>query len=63
MLLDALMERLPPAAGLAPIDLSLGSPQNPPPDFVLDVLAQSRALFGSYAPTGGTAEFREAAAG
>lgn len=44
------------------VDLSIGTPCDPPPDVVLDALARSGAERG-YPPSVGTAAYREAAAG
>ncbi|MEE8532623.1 MAG: aminotransferase class I/II-fold pyridoxal phosphate-dependent enzyme [Alphaproteobacteria bacterium] len=63
MKLDAMTREVPPAVGLAPINLSIGDPQMTPPGFVVDILVENRDLFGRYSPTGGTAEFRAAASG
>lgn len=42
------------------VDLSIGTPSDPPPSFVADVLAKTNAVRG-YPPPAGTIEMREAA--
>jgi succinyldiaminopimelate transaminase len=44
------------------VDLSVGTPHDPPPEFVVEALASSAAERG-YPPSIGTAAFREAATG
>ena len=51
------------APGREPINLSVGEPQHPVPDFVGPVLAQHVAALGRYPLGKGTARFRAAAAG
>jgi len=58
--LAALLDAVAP--GLPPIDLSLGEPKHPVPDFVGPVLAAHTADFGRYPPIRGTPDFREAVA-
>lgn len=52
------------AQGIDVINLDVGSPDMPPPDFVIDALAESAAHPGHHTYTGyqGTAEFRTAVA-
>ncbi|BBE73444.1 aminotransferase class I/II-fold pyridoxal phosphate-dependent enzyme [Oharaeibacter diazotrophicus] len=59
--LAALLADVPP--GRAPIDLTVGEPRHPVPDFVAPVLAAATADFGRYPPIRGTDAFRDAAAG
>ncbi len=58
--LRGLLDGTPPAAGLAPIDMSIGEPQHPFPAFVGEVLHENRVLYGKYPPGRGTDEFRTA---
>ena len=60
MRLDAMMADLTPAPGMAPVNLTLGDPQFPPPRFILDAFEENHALFGRYTPTDGTPEYRQA---
>ncbi|HZB72845.1 MAG TPA: aminotransferase class I/II-fold pyridoxal phosphate-dependent enzyme, partial [Acidimicrobiales bacterium] len=61
-------DRLAPLAAVAaaheggPVDLSVGTPADPPAPFVVDALARSGAERG-YPPSVGSVELREAAAG
>jgi succinyldiaminopimelate transaminase len=45
-----------------PIDCSIGTPIDPPPDFVIEELARGVGARG-YPPSAGTSDFRDAAAG
>lgn len=45
-----------------PIDCSIGTPVDPPPDFVIEELARGAGARG-YPPSAGSIEYREAAAG
>ena len=58
--LRGLLDPLKPAAGLAPIVMTLGEPQHPQPEIVARTIADSAHLFGRYPPIAGTPEFREA---
>lgn len=60
--LTALLKGVAPAAGLAPIDLSIGEPKDGAPDFVKDTLASGFEGYGRYPPVPGTAELRQAIA-
>ena len=62
MLLDEMLADLPPASGIEPLNLTIGEPQNPPPDFVIDVIAENKALFSRYTATNGTPDYRRAVA-
>ena len=62
MILDEMIAGLTPAAGLEPLNLTIGEPQNPPPDFVTDVIAEHKALFSRYTATNGTSDYRRAVA-
>jgi aspartate/methionine/tyrosine aminotransferase len=50
-------------SGAAPIDMTVGEPRHPFPDWVGEGVADSLADFGRYPPNEGTAELREAIAG
>jgi len=49
--------------GDTPIDMTIGEPQHPMPDFLMATLAEAAAGFGQYPPIRGTAALREAIAG
>lgn len=49
-----------PAAGRAPIDLSLGEPRHKFPDFVARIVAEQEAEWGRYPPLKGSGEMRAA---
>lgn len=61
--LRALLGRVEPPAGLAPLVLSVGEPRHPPPPVVREAINGAAALWGRYPPIDGTAEFRQAVAG
>lgn len=48
--------------GQTPIDMTIGEPRHPIPDFVAPALAASVALFGKYPPVAGTPALRQAIA-
>ena len=56
--LRALLDATPP--GNEPINMSIGEPQHPLPDFVLEVLHKERAGYGKYPPMGGTPDLLDA---
>lgn len=58
--LRALLDGTTP--GDQPINMSIGEPQHPIPDFVTDVLHAERAGYGKYPPMGGTPELLSAIA-
>jgi N-succinyldiaminopimelate aminotransferase len=60
--LAALLAPLEPPLGLEPIDLSIGSPLHPPPQLLIDTLAEHAQLWNRYPPIVGTPELREAVA-
>jgi aspartate/methionine/tyrosine aminotransferase len=60
--LAALLAPLDPPQDLTPIDLSIGSPMHPPPQLLLDVLAEHGQLWNRYPPITGTPGLRQAAA-
>ncbi len=51
-----------PPAGLKPINLSIGEPKHPTPQFIRDALANSTAGLAQYPPTKGSPELRAAIA-
>lgn len=57
-----LLDRHAPGGEGAPIQMSLGEPQHPYPDFVGDVLDAHRDGYGRYPPVAGTPEFLAAVA-
>jgi aspartate/methionine/tyrosine aminotransferase len=59
-LLDPLTPGRSPAADNAPINLSIGDPQVPPPRYVLDELAADLAPWGRYPAPRGEADYRRA---
>ena len=60
--LARLLEAVAPAAGLAPIDLSIGQPMHPVPALLTETLRANDHLWGRYPPVNGTPEFRAATA-
>ena len=60
--LAALLAPLEPPPDLEPIDLSIGSPMHPPPQLLIDTLAEHGHLWNRYPPIVGTPALREAAA-
>lgn len=59
--LRALLDGIEP--GGDPVNLSLGEPRHPYPDFVMTEIGAAAAGFGKYPPANGTPEFRAACAG
>lgn len=60
--LAALLKDVPPAAGMKPIDLSIGEPKFGPPAFVKPILDAHFADYGRYPPVPGSPELRQAMA-
>jgi N-succinyldiaminopimelate aminotransferase len=60
--LAALLAPLEPPGGLEPIDLSIGSPLHPPPQLLIDTLAEHGHLWNRYPPIVGTQDLRQAVA-
>ncbi len=60
--LRQLFEGLQPDPGLAPINLGIGEPQHPAPQFVLDALREKLPLSSRYPATRGLPELRQAIA-
>jgi len=58
--LRELLDPLVPAPGLEPLSLTIGEPQNQPPQLMKDVLAANDHLYGKYPPGNGTPELHEA---
>lgn len=64
--LRALLDGVPPGAchgAGEPIDLSLGEPRHPMPDFVGDILRENQALYAKYPPIQGTEDWQNAVSG
>ena len=61
--LRSLLGGTAPPAGVAPIMLSLGEPQQAPPPLVAETVAAAAAGWGRYPPIRGTESWREAVAG
>ncbi|WP_169566528.1 aminotransferase class I/II-fold pyridoxal phosphate-dependent enzyme [Sneathiella limimaris] len=61
--LRTLLDPLEPVKGLKPLALTIGEPQNQPPQFMKDVLQTTDNLYGKYPPVDGTPELREAITG
>ncbi|CAA0123896.1 LL-diaminopimelate aminotransferase [Halioglobus japonicus] len=61
--LQQLFSDLTPAADKSPIALSIGEPQHPSPQFVLDVIAENLHRLANYPTTAGLPELRSAIAG
>jgi N-succinyldiaminopimelate aminotransferase len=62
---DRLRELLGPAAPKhavagAPVLMTIGEPQDPPPKFVTEIIAEHAQSFGRYPPVAGTENFRSA---
>lgn len=60
--LHALLADVSPHANMAPINMSIGEPAHPIPDFVGPILAEHVADFGRYPPNGGTPDLLAAIA-
>lgn len=60
--LRRLLEGVNPPAGVAPVMMSIGEPQHPPPHLLAEVLSARAADWGKYPPLRGTPEFRRAVA-
>ena len=58
--LNGLLGGLKPPAGLEPVSLSVGEPQQTPPPMVMAELQRSAEQWGRYPLAPGTAEFRGA---
>lgn len=56
-----LLSGVTPRANTAPVMLSVGEPQHPPPALIDEALRANAAGWGKYPPVGGTPEFRAAA--
>ena len=48
--------------GNAPVMMTIGEPQDPPPEFVTDIIARHARDFGRYPPVDGTKALRESCA-
>lgn len=60
--LRRLLEGVNPPPGMAPVMMSIGEPQHPPPPLLAEVLSARAADWGKYPPLRGTPEFRRAVA-
>jgi N-succinyldiaminopimelate aminotransferase len=60
--LSALFQDLSPRSDLRPINLSIGEPKHPTPDFIKRTLAENLDGLSSYPPTSGSPVLREAIA-
>lgn len=56
-----LLSGVTPRANTAPVMLSVGEPQHPPPALIDEALRANTAGWGKYPPVGGTPDFRAAA--
>lgn len=56
--LRALLDPLTPTANLTPLALTIGEPQNQPPDFMKKVLKANDHLYEKYPPVDGTPDLR-----
>src|SRR5262249_28667525 len=61
--LDRLLADIVPNPQLAPINMSVGEPQDSPPPFLAEAVAASAHLWNRYPPVAGTPEFRAAVQG
>ena len=57
--LGRLLQDVVPAAGLKPINLSIGEPKHPTPQFIRDAIAQNTDGLAQYPPTKGSALLRQ----
>ena len=63
--LARLLEGVNPSSfpiGNAPVAMTVGEPQEDPPDFITDIVNANARDFGRYPPIAGTPEFRKSAA-
>ncbi len=58
--LDRLLADIEPPTGLEPIRLSVGDPEHPVPEFMIDEVLKHQAEFRHYAPIFGTPALRDA---
>ncbi|MBS0395002.1 MAG: succinyldiaminopimelate transaminase [Proteobacteria bacterium] len=61
--LERLLAGVEPAAGRAPIALSIGEPKHAPPALLVEALTAALGALGTYPATAGLPEFRRACAG
>ncbi len=57
--LRTLLDPLQPASNLPPLALTIGEPQNQPPQLMKECLAANDHLYGKYPPGDGTPELRQ----
>lgn len=60
--MDALFADLAPAAGIEPINMSIGDPQHEPPALLAETVAANNHLWSKYPTMPGTPDLREAMA-
>lgn len=60
--LKDLCQDLTPSADFTPVDVSIGEPKHPPPDFILQALAEHLSGVVKYPPTPGSANLRQSIA-
>jgi len=58
--LKTLLDPIEAPVGLEPLALTIGEPQNQPPEFMKDVLKENDHLYGKYPPVDGSPELRAA---
>ncbi len=58
--LRGLLDPLKPAEGVEPLALTIGEPQNQPPQLMKDTLTENDHLYGKYPPVDGTPALRTA---
>jgi N-succinyldiaminopimelate aminotransferase len=59
----ALLAQATPPPGMAPLSMAAGDPTRSPPAFAADIIAANSGMWGSYPPTTGLPEWRQAAIG
>ena len=60
--LRALLRDVDPPGDVAPVEMQIGAPRHPPPEFVRPILARDMADWGRYPPPNGPPELRAAIA-
>ena len=56
--LRALLAGVEPPAGIEPVNMSIGAPRHPIPEFIRATLDETRSLYTNYPPAAGSEEFR-----
>ena len=59
----SLLGSVKPTDGLTPLSMAAGDPTLSPPEFVSQIIADNKGMWGSYPPTVGLPEWRQAAIG